>query len=228
MRSVADIGDRPWTFPYSEVPSASGTVADDEAEEREAEEGEAEEREAKEVEGEEGWLRGVAHLPRLPATEEKKTLIGPKGKDNWQVIGTGRIPNGVVTILLRDFWPGLYNPRPNEDPQCEERVLAMRWHQYEAAPLVGYGTHAQAVITHFWEFYRVPKEEKARADKVLVAAAIKMLRHILYEVRWVAITHYYHTGLHKKMTRERVRKEPPPYDQGAVFGRDSFLVLWKE
>lgn len=236
LRSITDIGGWPRTS-SSEVPSTGGTAGEDDEDEEEYEQ-EGEDSESEEVQceeratedreefegeqradgeegeeegtGEEGWLRGVATLPRRPATEAEKTLIIPKGTNNWEIVGEGRIPNGVITILLRKYWPGLFNPRPDADPPCEERVLAVRWHHYKAARLFDHGTHAQAVRDRFWEFYRVAEGDKARADKVFEAAAALRLRQMPYEARWVAITQFYHTILRQKMTKSKARAERPP------------------
>jgi len=51
------------------------------------------------------------------------------------------------------------------------------------------------------QLYRVLDEHKARADVVLLAAAKKKARQLQYEVRWVAVSQYYHYYLHQKMTK---------------------------
>ena len=98
---MSDIGGSSSTPSYSEVPSESEERV---TEERESEDRESRRRRARrrlrrrrarrrqargggarrrgeEEAGREGWLRGVAQLPRLPATEEEKTLIIPYGKE---------------------------------------------------------------------------------------------------------------------------------------------------
>ena len=69
-------------------------------------------------------------------------------KNCWSLQGNGRKPNGIITVLLKEFWPGLFCPRPDRDP--EMRVLATTWAHYEAASCGDYGTAAKAVITKFW------------------------------------------------------------------------------
>ena len=59
-----------------------------------------------------------------------------------------RFPNGLITVLLKRNWPGLYNP--TDDPDHEGRVLALSWMDYQAAKHAEFGTHANAVITKFW------------------------------------------------------------------------------
>ena len=41
----------------------------------------------------------------------------------------------------------------------------------------------------------------------MVAAARKKARQIQYEVRWVAISHYYHNYLGQKMTKKEAQKQ---------------------
>lgn len=66
---------------------------------------------------------------------------------NWDFVGLpGRLPNGLLGVLLKEYWPGLY--KPNEER--EERVLALRWVHYEAAKHSAYQTHANVVVTNFW------------------------------------------------------------------------------
>ncbi|XP_048548724.1 uncharacterized protein LOC125528275 [Triticum urartu] len=151
-----------------------------------------------------GWLRGNAGLPTPPSIEEHKWLIEPVGTENWILRGKGRKPNGLITVLLKEFWPGLFCPRPDRDPQ--QRVLATSWAHYEACSNAEYGTTAKAVITKFWQLYRVLDEHKARADVVLLAAAKKKARQLQYEVRWVAVSQYYHYYLHQKMTKTQTQK----------------------
>jgi hypothetical protein len=45
----------------------------------------------------------------------------PNGED-------GRIPNGLLGVLLKKFWLGLYTVNPDLPPK-----LADRWEDYEAA-----------------------------------------------------------------------------------------------
>ncbi|XP_048567035.1 histone H3.v1-like [Triticum urartu] len=111
------------------VPDGEEEEAEEEGEEEEAEE-EGEE-EAEEGGGEvdpalwgdlppgssQGWLRGNAGLPTPPSIEEHKWLIEPVGTENWILHGKGRKPNGLITVLLKEFWPGLLCPRPDRDPQ---------------------------------------------------------------------------------------------------------------
>ena len=47
------------------------------------------------------------------------------------------------------------------------------------------------------QLYRVLDEHKARADVVLLAAMKKKARQLQYEVRWVAVSQYYHYYLHR-------------------------------
>jgi hypothetical protein len=78
---------------------------------------------------------------------------------NWKFVSgvKGRLPNGIITILLKKYWPGMFNPRPNVDPPCEERVLATSWAHYKVAEYAGLGgpndpviTCAEAVRRGFW------------------------------------------------------------------------------
>ncbi|XP_048566959.1 uncharacterized protein LOC125546905 [Triticum urartu] len=164
-----------------------------------------------------GWLRGNAGLPTPPSIEEHKWLIEPVGTENWILRGKGRKPNGLITVLLKEFWPGLFCPRPDRDPQL--RVLATSWAHYEACSNAEYGTAAKAVITKFWQLYRVLDEHKARADVVLLAAAKKKARQLQYEVRWVAVSQYYHIYLQQKMTKTQAQR------QRLTLNREQFMMV---
>ena len=67
---------------------------------------------------------------------------------NWIYSKGVRIPNGLITVLLKLHWPGLYCPDPVRHP--DHRVLATSWEHWEAALHAEHGTHAKAVITTFW------------------------------------------------------------------------------
>ncbi|KAM0838728.1 hypothetical protein ACQ4PT_060779 [Festuca glaucescens] len=97
------------------------------------------------------WTRGIAGLPKEPANDDAKTLIKPNNKDNWSFVGTpGRLPNGVLGVLLKKYWPGLYRVKPL-DETCLDKKLALKWEDYEAAHDESFGTRANVVITSFWE-----------------------------------------------------------------------------
>jgi hypothetical protein len=57
----------------------------------------------------------------------------------------GRIPNGLLGVLLKKFWPGLYTVNPDLP-----KKLADRWEDYEAAHHTSFSTSARAVTTTFW------------------------------------------------------------------------------
>jgi hypothetical protein len=41
----------------------------------------------------------------------------------------GRKPSGILTIILKKFWPGMYSPSPKAP-----KKLALKWEDYQAAP----------------------------------------------------------------------------------------------
>ena len=67
-----------------------------------------------------------------------------------------RIPGGILTALLKEYWPGLYKSGPNP----EDKKLATRWEDYQVAEAVGFmtdengerfvPTRAQVVHNKFW------------------------------------------------------------------------------
>jgi hypothetical protein len=69
------------------------------------------------------------------------------------------------------------------------------------------------------QFYRVLDEHKARADVVLLAATKKKARQLQYEVRWVAVSHFYHTYLHQKMSKSEAQK------QGLTLNREQYMKV---
>ena len=54
---------------------------------------------------------------------------------------------------------------------------------------------------------------------VLLAAAKKKARQLQYEVRWVAVSQYYHSYLHQKMTKTQAQK------QRLTLNREQFMMV---
>jgi hypothetical protein len=112
---------------------------------------------------------------------------------NWKFVSPvkGRLPNGIITILLKKYWPGMFNPKPNVTPRCEERVLATTWAHYKVAELAGLDepgdddtviTCAEAVRRGFWvSFFR--------------SALVKYCVHFVHSSRPFWLTHdLFHSG----------------------------------
>ena len=55
---------------------------------------------------------------------------------------------GIITILLKKYWPGMFTPDPVNHP--ERKILATCWDHYEVAFHLAYETAAKAVISNFW------------------------------------------------------------------------------
>ena len=51
---------------------------------------------------------------------------------------------------------------------------------------------------------------------VLLAVAKKKARQLQYEVRWVAVSQYYHIYLQQKMTKTQAQRKKNYHEQGAV------------
>jgi hypothetical protein len=62
----------------------------------------------------------------------------------WPVGTKPRLPGSMIGALLKKFWPGFYTT-----PSGDSRV-AITWPDYEVAPVPGFRTAAEAVITKFW------------------------------------------------------------------------------
>lgn len=67
----------------------------------------------------------------------------------------GRRPSGILTCILKKFWPGLYRVNPGDEAQ----KLALKWEDYQAAPYGVFATEdgreavptcAQVVLKTFW------------------------------------------------------------------------------
>jgi hypothetical protein len=67
---------------------------------------------------------------------------------NWKIPKDARLPNGIITVLLKKHWPGLFCPDPVR--HHERQVLATSWEHWEVAHHPDHGTYAKAVITNFW------------------------------------------------------------------------------
>ena len=72
---------------------------------------------------------------------------------NWTlapgVSPKSRLPNSMLSALIRKWWPGIYTPR-GEVP-ARVRKLALTWADYELAPTSApYYNADDAVMTEFW------------------------------------------------------------------------------
>ena len=74
-------------------------------------------------------------------------------KWTWPAPKIHRTPGSLLGALIRKYWPGLYDAGPDG-----ETKLAYKWVHYEVAPIPGFETAAEAVITGFWvrHIFRVP------------------------------------------------------------------------
>ena len=77
---------------------------------------------------------------------------------NFEIVGQRgsrpRLPGGILTALLKKYWPGLY------DLSSGGKQLARRWEDYEVAKAGGFmtdetgesfvPTYAQVVHNQFW------------------------------------------------------------------------------
>lgn len=81
------------------------------------------------------------------------------------VSAKGRKPSGILTCILKKYWPGLYRVNPGDED--EERKLAYKWEDYQAAPYGVFAreaggpvpTCADVVLKTFWVsiFFKVHK-----------------------------------------------------------------------
>ncbi|KAM0903463.1 hypothetical protein ACQ4PT_018676 [Festuca glaucescens] len=189
-----------------QVPSASGTIASEEEEGDGDEEGEEEEHEEEgdeEVPSSHGsgkpkplWIRGPAALPSPPKNEDEKTRIKVTKKDMLGLFGTtGRRPGGMLTCILKKYWPGLYKVSPNAILK-----LTLKWEDYEVALCGTFATTngrvlvptcAIIVLKMFWDYYVVDAAHQEEATRVLVVMAKKKVRGFLYHAKKEAISHFY-------------------------------------
>ncbi|KAM0861342.1 hypothetical protein ACQ4PT_045956 [Festuca glaucescens] len=194
-------------------------------------------------EGEEGqdvpgnalWTRGSATLPDLPKTEEGKWVVYLEKHDSLGLLttGMGRKPSGIVTVLLKKYWPGLY--RAVSDGPDGPKKLALKWDDYHAAPCGVMTTTtedgrrvaptcAQVVLRTFWEFYKLSSGmDHQEATAVLEKMAKKNLRDALYHVRKLAITHYF-AEKGKRKNKDRVIAENLTIEDDA--GWQSICPTW--
>lgn len=155
---------------------------------------------------------------------------------SWKYPQGARLPNGIITILLKKYWPGMFAPDQVNHP--ERKILATCWDHYEAAFHPAHETAAKAVISNFWKFYRVLEEHKATADEFVLRATRKQTRQIQYEVHWVAISRYYHDAHGEKVTKEEDKENnlnltreqymlvPPDWCYGKANGWAGLVDLW--
>ncbi|KAM0846601.1 hypothetical protein ACQ4PT_055570 [Festuca glaucescens] len=151
--------------------------------------------EGEEVPGKAIWVRGSATLPYALRTEEGKLVVYVEKPEALGLVATGgRRPSGILTIILKKYWLGLYCTTPDA-PQ----KLALKWEDYHAAP---YG-----VFTTTQEHYKVSADtDQWEATKVLELMAKKNLRDMFYHTRKLAISHYF-AEQGKRRNKDRVIAE---------------------
>ncbi|KAM0919313.1 hypothetical protein ACQ4PT_008241 [Festuca glaucescens] len=170
--------------------------------------------EGQDVSGKGLWVRGSATLPDAPKTEEGKLVVYVEKLEALGLVATrGRRPSGILTVLLKKYWLGLYRTIP-DGPQ----KLALKWEDYHDAPCGVMTTTtedgrrvvptcAQVVLRTFWEHYKVSADTDQReATAVLELMAKKNLRDALYHIRKLAILHYY-AKQGKRRNKDRVIAE---------------------
>jgi hypothetical protein len=124
---------------------------------------------------------------------------------NWTYATGIRRPGSLLGALIRKFWLDFYTLVLGG-----ERKLAYSWADFEAAPILGFSTTVEAVITKFWvshtswvsfivhdptmlthtshnflyallqAYYRVEEEYRARANKVLLRSCQRLTRQQWY------------------------------------------------
>ncbi|KAM0909155.1 hypothetical protein ACQ4PT_014976 [Festuca glaucescens] len=170
--------------------------------------------EGEDVPGKALWVRGSATLPDAPKTEEGKLVVYVEKPEALGPVGTrGHRPSGILTILLKKYWPGLYRTIP-DGPQ----KLALKWEDYHAAPCRVMTTTtqdgrqivptcAEVVLRTFWEHYKVSTgTDQREATAVLELMAKKNLRDTFYHIRKLAISHYF-AEQRKRRNKDRVIAE---------------------
>ncbi|KAM0870478.1 hypothetical protein ACQ4PT_039986 [Festuca glaucescens] len=233
---------------YVVIPSASGTTPSEEeqgdedldaerglqGEEDEYEEGargqegedveEEVHQEGEEVPGKAIWIRGPASLPDAPRTENNKLVVYLEKPEALGLVArTGHRPSGILTCILKKYWPGLYRVSPNAP-----KKLALKWEDYQAAPYGVFATEdgrehvptcAHVVLKTFWDFYKLSADtDQQEATRVLQLMAKKNLKDIFYHARNLAILHYY-AEQGKRRNKDRVIAENLTIEEAAGWER---------
>uniref|UniRef100_A0ACD5XP76 Uncharacterized protein n=1 Tax=Avena sativa TaxID=4498 RepID=A0ACD5XP76_AVESA len=190
---------------FLEVKGADGQMKDeDEEEEEEEEEEQEDEQEELQEEGRSEktgalWVRGPNKLPD-PPREAERTRLEPT-KTNFRFVDQTttrrRIPGAILTSLLKKYWLGLYKICHGSD----EKKLATKWEDYEAAMSAGYMTDesgnesvpsvAQVVHKKFWEYYTVEEELEDKSNEVFDLMERGKVQQMIYDARKTCISHYY-------------------------------------
>ncbi|KAM0826553.1 hypothetical protein ACQ4PT_068803 [Festuca glaucescens] len=169
------------------------------------------------------WVRGSATLPDAPKTEEGKLVVYVEKPE-------GRRPSGILSIILKKYWPGLYRITPDA-PQ----KLALKWEDYHAAPCGVFTTTqdgrqivptcGQVVLRTFWEHYKVSADtDQQEATKVLELMAKKNLRDMFYHTRKLAISHYF-AKQGKRRNKDRIC---PTWCLNKKDGWSALVSFWTE
>ena len=84
----------------------------------------------------------------------------------------GRRPSGILSCILKKYWPGLYRVNPEDEIQ----KLALKWEDYQDAPCGAFAmedggavpTHAVVVLKTFWvRFFFKAHKSRFLAMRVL-------------------------------------------------------------
>ncbi|KAK1633191.1 hypothetical protein QYE76_007506 [Lolium multiflorum] len=152
-------------------------------------------------------------------------IRGMRRKSALGLVGTRDCrPSGILTILLKKYWPGLYRTIPDG-----RQKLALKWEDYHAAPCgvmttIQDGrqivpTCAQVVLMTFWEHYKVSAgTDQREATAVLELMAKKNLRDTFYHICQLAISHYF-AEQGKRRNKDRVIAENLTIEDDAGWER---------
>uniref|UniRef100_J3LW39 Uncharacterized protein n=1 Tax=Oryza brachyantha TaxID=4533 RepID=J3LW39_ORYBR len=136
-----------------------------------------------------------------------------------------RVPNGIVTCILRDRYPeALFIPEDGSE-SVGRMEPATNWKHYQAAvdPLEEYGNLLERVEADFWARYRWKEGHEAHAKKVLFNVIKNKIGQMLYWTLIQAVLRYYKEILKIPMKEEEactIYLTQEQYIQGQKEGRE--------
>ncbi|BAF24864.1 autonomous transposable element EN-1 mosaic protein [Oryza sativa Japonica Group] len=153
---------------------------------------------------EEIWFRGPTRVPPQPTREEDKPVLTPVGDRQWRANDYGgniRVPNSILTLLLKQWFPGIVTLKGKEEP-------AWSWKHYRIAPdtprsnQIRLPSCLHRVEEDFWLYFRWAEGKEQEARKVVHNCVKGLVDRLFYETRILAVLNYQRKILKVNTSRE--------------------------
>ncbi|EEE61572.1 hypothetical protein OsJ_15945 [Oryza sativa Japonica Group] len=151
-----------------------------------------------EQEDDEFWFCGPTRVPPRPTREEDKPVLRPIGDMQWEVQDYGqstRVPNGILTTLIKENFPGVVKFKGRDEPAWSPEHYLLKPDNAKANQ-ARLPSLLHRVEEEFWGFYRWAEGTEVEARRVVHNCVKKLFVDIFYEARILAVITY-----HKKILK---------------------------